>query len=145
MKYVFFADLRNTDVVFVVDETDDTNFDLVQKMIYNVIRLFKPGTVKTTIVAFGVRPRVIAKGATYAKVKQIQDAVVKVHPRANKRLYVGRALNYVKNNIIKTLNRANPRVVITILQGSSSDSFKVPRSIIAGSNIKMLSIGEIFY
>ena len=129
----------------MVDETDDTNFDLVQKLMYNIIRLFKPGTVKVTIIAFGARPRVISKGATYTKVKQIQDAVIKVHARANKRLYVGRALNYVGKKILKTLNRANPRVVITILQGSSSDNFKAPRGVISGSNVKMISIGENLY
>lgn len=141
---LFSTALRNSEVVFLVDETDDTNFDLVQKLIYNIIRLFKPGTVKTSVIAFGIRPRVIGRGATYTKVKQIQDAVVKIQPRANKRLYVGRAMSYVKNSIIKTLSKGIPRIVITILQGSSSDNFKVPVGIVAGSNVKLLSIGEIF-
>ncbi|XP_065051247.1 uncharacterized protein LOC135680930 isoform X2 [Rhopilema esculentum] len=140
-KGIVYNRLRNTDVVFVVDETDDTNFELVQKLIYNIIRLFKNGVVKTTIVAFGNRPRLVTKGATYTKVKQIQDAVVKVQPRANKRLYVGRALNYVRRNVLKTLAKNNPRVVITILQGSSSDNFKSPVSFLGGSDVKLLSIG----
>ena len=109
---------------------------------YNIIRLFQSGKTKFSTIAFGVKPRIIATGATYTKVKQIQDAVVRVHPRANKKLYVGRALRYFRRSLLRKLSRGVPRVVITILQGSSSDNFRGMRGIIAGSNIKLISIGE---
>ena len=130
--------------MFVVDETDDTNFDLLQKLMYNIARLFKPGQSKFTTVAFGTKARTVAAGATYGKVKQIQDSVVKVHPRANKRLYVGRALRYVRYRILRKLSKAVPRVVITIMQGSSNDNFRVMRGVLIGANVKLISIGELF-
>ena len=128
--------------MFVVDETDDTNFDLVQKLIYNIIRLFKFGKTKFTTVLFGIRARLIARSATYTKAKQVQDFVIRAHPRANKRLYVGRALRYLRGNVVRKLNKASPRIVITILQGSSSDNFRNMRGIISGMNVKLISIGK---
>ena len=129
-------------MVFVVDETDDTNFDLVQKLIYNIIRLFRPGTVKATIVGFGIRPRLVSIGVTYPKVKNIQDGVIRFQPRANKRLYIGRALNYVRTQIVRRMAKNIPRVIINVLQGSSSDNFKYPVGVLQGLNIRMITIGE---
>ncbi len=128
-----------------MDETDDSNFDLIQKLMYNILRLFKPNAVKTTIVGFGKRPRIIVKGKSFPNSKDIQNTVVKFRPAANKKTYVGRALRYVRSKVVKKMPKNVPRVVITILSGGSDDNFKAPFDRLNGDGVRMLSIGMFIF
>ena len=141
-RFNYFSDLKAAELVFLVDETDDSNFDLVIKLMYNIVRLFQPGSVKVTVVGFGTKQRIIFKGMRLPKVKTIQTKFVTFRPAANKKMYIGRALTYTKNQVMSKLPRNTPRILITILQGSSDDGFQTPVNQLKGDGIKMLSIGR---
>ena len=135
--------LKPAELIFVVDVTEDNNFDITIKFMYNVIRLFKLGTVKISFVSFGRRPRLRFISKPMPAIKQIQTILTRIKPRNDKKTNIGAALAYVRRRVTSRLKTNVPKVVVLITQGGSDDNVLSPSRKLKGSGVIVVSVGKL--
>ena len=136
--------MKPAELIFVVDTTDDTNFDITRKFLYNIIRLFKIGTVRVSLVTFGRRPRLKFRSRPLPKIRQIQNIMRNLKPEKDKKSNVGFALNFVRKVVLRRIKPTIPRVVVVVTQGSSDGNVLSPSRKLKGSGVFVVSVGKKF-
>lgn len=142
MVPLFEIGLKPAELIFVVDVTDDNNFDITIKFMYNIIRLFKLGTVRISFVSFGRRPRLRFISKPMPKIKQIQTILTRIKPRNDKKTNIGAALEFVRTRVTSKLRTNVPKVVVLITQGGSDDNILSPSRKLKGSGVIIVSVGR---
>ena len=134
--------LKPAELIFVVDITEDNNFDITIKFMYNIVRLFKLGTVRVSFVTFGQRPRLRFLSKPMPKIKQIQTILTRITPRNDKQTNVGAALEFVRTSVTSRIKSNVPRVIVLIMQGGSDDSVLSPSRKLKASGVIIVSVGK---
>ena len=137
--------LKPAELIFVVDVTEDNNFDITVKFMYNIIRLFKLGTVRVSFVSFGRRPRLRFLSTPMPKIKQIQTQLTRITPSNDKKTNAGAALEFVRTSVTSKIKPSVPRVVVLIMRGGSDDNVLSPSRKLKGSGVIIVSVGKLLF
>ena len=129
------------ELIFVVDVTEDNNFDITVKFLYNIVRIFKLGTVRISFVSFGRRPRLRFISKPMRKIRQIQNILTRIKARSDKKTNVGKALEFVRTRVTSRMKTNIPKVVVLITQGGSDDNVVSPSRKLKGSGVIVVSVG----
>lgn len=134
--------MKPAELIFVVDTTEDNNFDITVKFMYNIIRLFKLGTVRVSFVTFGRRPRVRFISRLLPRIKIIQRILTRIKPRNDKKTNMGAALEFVRRTVTPRMKTNVPKVIVLISQGGSNDNVRPPSRKLKGSGVIIVSVGK---
>ena len=117
--------LKPVELIFCVDITEDSNFDIVIKLIHNIVRLFKNTKgAKLSIITYGRTSRFQVDTAEIPTGRKLRNILNAIKPAADVETKAGAALNQIKYRVLRRLrNQKNPapKIVFLIMRSPSVD------------------------
>ncbi|XP_030642414.1 collagen alpha-3(VI) chain [Chanos chanos] len=139
------------DIVFLIDGSDDARnrFTAIRDFVASLVEALDVGQGKDQIalVQFSNSAVDDFKLNTHTSTTDVVNAIRRLRPKGGRPQYIGRALQFVKDNVLSPVGGGRQeeganQIVVLLSSGRSRDSPRGPASLLKNMGVKIFSIGS---
>nr|XP_055072089.1 collagen alpha-3(VI) chain-like isoform X2 [Misgurnus anguillicaudatus] len=138
-------DKRN--IVFLIDGSDDAShrFTAIRDFVASLAEMFDvgPGKDQIAVVQFSNTAEINFNLSKYSSTPEVADAIRKLKPKGGRPQYIGRALQFVRDNIFSSRGKDGVgQMLVLVAGGRSRDSPRGPANTLKVLGVVIFAIGS---
>ncbi|XP_073668018.1 collagen alpha-3(VI) chain-like [Paramisgurnus dabryanus] len=135
------------DIVFLIDGSDDAShrFTAIRDFVASLAEMFDvgPGKDQIAVVQFSNTAEINFNLRKYSSTPEVADAIRKLKSKGGRPQYIGRALQFVRDNIFSSRGEDGvAQMLVLVAGGRSRDSPRGPANSLKGLGVVIFAIGS---
>ncbi|XP_073710891.1 collagen alpha-3(VI) chain-like [Misgurnus anguillicaudatus] len=134
-------------IVFLIDGSDDAShrFTAIRDFVASLAEMFDvgPGKDQIAVVQFSNTAEINFNLSKYSSTPEVADAIRKLKPKGGRPQYIGRALQFVRDNIFSSRGKDGVgQMLVLVAGGRSRDSPRGPANTLKVLGVVIFAIGS---